>query len=188
MAYSASVMMLAESIRRACAIADLYPRTRSFMAAISESSSNITLMRAILPCLVPRAHKWLTAVRAGQMVFRSGLVATVGIPPCRAALVRAELTCPVFVLYLDGITAQLTYKSGLQIIFVKPSPAAVSFYCVLRNRERFSDLRIGTALSPHFGNSVFLFGCHSLVLRSEEPILKTRWTSAIRFDEKRAKK
>ena len=90
-------------------------------------------MGAIFSRLVPYAHKGLTAVRTCQVVFCSGLTATVGIPPRRAALVRTELPCSVLVLYLDGLAALPTDRRGGYGFFTEPGPAAVSLYRVFRN-------------------------------------------------------
>ena len=83
------------------------------MAVTSEPGGDVALVGAILPSLVPGAHKRLTAVRAGQMVFRSGLTAMVGIPPRRAAFVRTELPRLVFILNLNRTATLLTYRRGL---------------------------------------------------------------------------
>ena len=133
-------------------------------------------MGAILPSLVTGADEWFTTVRTGQVILRLCLAFVIGIPPSRAAFVRAELTRSVFALHRDGLITLLTDRRGVCGFFAKPRPTAAGLNRVFRNRERFGNFRIGATLIPHGGNPFFLFGRHSLVLRSEEYLLKTRWT------------
>jgi hypothetical protein len=141
---------------------------RSFTACTSETGGDIALVRAVLPSFVSNAYEWLTAVRAGQLIFCFGLAASISVPPCCATLVRAEPTRSMFVLQLDGLATLFAYKSCFFKILSKPITTVVGFYRIFRNRQRLCNTRIGATSSSHFVYYFFLFGCHELFLQSED--------------------
>ena len=81
------------------------------------------------------AHERLAATGAGHMVLRFRLCAVIGLPPCRSALVRAELAWSVFFLYLNGSSALFAHWLNLTGITGNSRSAAVGFYRALRDSE-----------------------------------------------------
>ena len=112
----------------------------SVMAASFKAIFEVALPAAILSVRVAIRTECLTAASAGDSVESLPLnLATMRIPPCHPALVRAEFLCPVARCRYQRLSADWTLK------LISFEPSKVWLHCILGNIGLFRNLPISHA-------------------------------------------
>ena len=142
-----------------------------------EASCDIAVVRAVLPTGVAVSREGLVAVGARKAVDRFLFhLLRVSIPPLLAAGSGTELYPFPARRLKQWYTAEKTEvllrrDAGIarSLDTRKLVSAAVGFYIIFRETDRFGDCRIAAAAQPHCGYALSLFVGHALFLQSEEP-------------------
>jgi len=115
---------------------------------------------------VPVAVEWLSAVLTGQMVERPLVyLALMAVPPCHAALVRAES----FGVSLRSFNGSAALWADKHIIRLR-MPVDVRFNGVYRHTERRRNGCAAVAFRPHGVDGFFGLLSHGGFLSANRPI------------------
>ncbi len=132
-----------------------------------ESILNITGMSAIFTALIAIAFKTPPAARATNCIQRLFVELFIIIaPPCKPALIGAELSGFLFGFLVQALPAPFTCHalqrggSGTFVIDLNLITAAKGFHRVLGDAKKRGDLRIPRTLPPHQLYFFPLFNSH----------------------------